>query len=68
MAFLKFSKAQKACKEASNQKSSQNKLQLELTNIKNDFFWKFQKVKNYPKTPKNQKCHSRRPKIKRFPK
>ena len=38
-------------KEASNEKSSENKLQLELKNIKNDNFENC-KLKNYPQNKK----------------
>ena len=51
----KFKRFKMSCKEASNQKSSENKLQSELKNIKNDIFGNFKNSKITPKTPKNQK-------------
>jgi len=68
MAFSKF-KAQKfppkhpkpknqnikmSCKEASNKKSSENKLWLELKILRTTFL-NISKLKNYPKIPKNPK-------------
>ena len=49
-------KIKKSCKEASNQKkSSEQKLQLELKNIKNELFENFKHSKLTPKRLKNQK-------------
>jgi len=45
----------KLLKEASNQKSLENKQFLELKNIKNDIFENFKNSKITPKIPKNQK-------------
>ena len=38
-----------SCKGALSQNSSENKLQLELKNIKNNIFENFKKIKNTPK-------------------
>ena len=51
----KSQKYNKSFKEASNKKSSVNKLQLQLKNIKNDIFKNFKKSKMTQKTPKSQK-------------
>ena len=61
----------KSYKEASNQKSSENKLYLELKNINNNIFENFKNSKwpqKHPKTKnsKNSKRHVRRPQIKKF--
>ena len=49
--------------EASNQNSSVNNLQLELKNNKNDIF---KYLNNSNMTPKQSKCHVRRPQMKKF--
>ena len=55
--------------KAANEKGSENKLQLELKNIKYDIFKKKLKMKNYPKsTPKKfkkLKKSCKRPQIKK---
>ena len=44
-----------SCKEASNKKCSENKLQFKLKNIMNDIFKSFENLNMTLKTPKNQK-------------
>ena len=58
MTLSKISTRQKfknSYKEASNKKSSINKLQLQLKNIKNDIFEIFKKYKMSSKEASNQK-------------
>ena len=50
----KIKKIKMSCKEASNKKSSEKKLQLELKNIKNDIFENYKHSKLTPKSLKKQ--------------
>ena len=45
----KLKNIKKSCKEASNKKNLEKKLQLELKNIKNEFFENFKHSKLTPK-------------------